>query len=148
MKCWKGPKNDGDSSHMSRCFFRKASYCFCRLTHLLSTQLWTLGCESRKNSASSDDENNNNERKSSSSLLQKGRQLVERQQSGGSGGGGQQGRNSIHILRTALNCTLTIAAGKCIPKRIVNPCLNLNPTSSLKFEMSTELHPCRRLRSR
>ena len=51
--------------------------------------MWSLGCESRKNSASSDDENNNHERKSQS-LLQKGRQLVERQQSGGSGGGQQQ----------------------------------------------------------
>ena len=57
--------------------------------HIL--QLWSLGCDSRKNSASSDDENNN-ERKSSKSqsLLQQGRQLV-RQQSGGGG----QGRNSM-----------------------------------------------------
>ena len=55
---------------------------------LFPPQLWSLGCESRKNSASSDDENNN-ERKSSS-LLQKGRQLVEWQQSGGSGNNGHQ----------------------------------------------------------
>ena len=55
--------------------------------------MWSLGCESRKNSASSDDENNNERKSQSQSLLQKGRQLVERQQSGGSGsgaGGGQQ----------------------------------------------------------
>ena len=59
------------------------------MLHIL--QLWSLGCDSRKNSASSDDENNN-ERKSSKSqsLLQQGRQLV-RQQSGGGG----QGRNSM-----------------------------------------------------
>ena len=28
-----------------------------------------------------------------------------------------------------------------LPKRVLNPCLNLNPNSSLKFQMSIELHP-------
>ena len=50
-----------------------------------------------------------------------------------------QGCNSIDILRTALTNALTIAAGECIPKRVHNPCLNLNPNS---IQMSIECLNC------
>ena len=57
-------------------------------------------------------------------------------------------------LRTALTRALTLAlthyqktinitlsTRKHVPKRVLNPCLNLRPNSSLKFQMSIELHP-------
>ena len=51
-----------------------------------------------------------------------------------------QGCNSITILDSH-NPRLTHRPIRRLPKRVLNPCLNLRPNSSLKFQMSIELHP-------
>ena len=55
-----------------------------------------------------------------------------------------QGCNSIDIfdgLMPQLNPRLNHRLIRCLPKRFPNPCLNLLLKSSLKFQMSIELHP-------
>ena len=53
----------------------------------------------------------------------------------------KKGCNSIDIL-AGLNPSLNHRPIWRLPKRVLNPCLNFHPNSSLKFQKSIELHPC------
>ena len=52
----------------------------------------------------------------------------------------EQGCNSIDIL-DSLDSRLNQSLNRCLPKHVLNPCLKLRLNSSLKFQMSIELHP-------
>ena len=55
-----------------------------------------------------------------------------------------QGRNSKDILdglNPPLNPSLDCRPTRRLPKHVLNPCFKLHLNSSLKFQMSIELHP-------